>query len=154
MYPDPRVLYDLGILVPGEDSETVYQEWLRSWEDFAPPTQVPRQAPFGGVKLWIVVRLLGKDLADIIEYDEQKKMLVPAKGFGELWGVATSPGQLAALLNPNQGQDPRDWSDDYVPQAATYAFLVFKARVRTEDQWSGLLDFFFQSGMLEPEEAQ
>ena len=155
-FPDPRILYDLGVIPPGGETDEVYQNWAAAWEGLwsVPGEPATRTAPGYGVKFWVVLRIPCKDLDTIMEFSEELDMYLPKKGFGEIWGVATSQAALDKLVSPHYkvssgaSGEPAPKGDLY-QVSSQYVFLTYKIRVRTEEQWGSLLHFLGTHGMIE-----
>jgi len=74
-------------------------------------------------------------------------MMIPASGTGELVGLARTKEELDDMITPQvdlkTGEIKKgDFRGDYV-------YLTYKVKLRGENGWRGLLDYFGQTGMLE-----
>lgn len=136
MFPDFDFLYDLGFVSPGNPLDDAYREWYDSIT--AGDTPATASIHGHGVKVWIVIRLRSKGFSDHLDYNEEFGMYIPKKGYGELWGIATNPEQVEQLVEGTKQQSE-----------SSFVFLVYKVRIRGEEQWGGLLDFLARGQMIE-----
>ena len=141
--PNAEALHQMGVVTSGTEQDQIYQQWLGTMREYSSSLH-RAEATYD---FWLVVRMAGNDYSEHLEDHPTLPMMMPASGTGELVGFAKNKEELDQMVTPEI--DPKLGEIKAGDRRGDYVYLTYKIKLRGEDAWRGLLDYFGQNGMLE-----
>jgi hypothetical protein len=139
---NPNLLYELGIVEPNTEQDDAYKAWLEEVREYYDSKDMFPHRP--AAHFWIIVRMLKGNYSHLLTFHDKIPMMIPKKGHGELYAIASSDEEVRALTTPADENDPK----------SRYVYLVYKARVPGGDGWRGFLDLLADNHLLEKESTK